>query len=307
MKTLPRLILPAILALHTVSRAAVPEVTAPPEDVRTRLALAPFYQKYVSVGGFPVVGSAKVPDAAMLEAAWLIGQMLDGRDDIRQAMVASKVRFSVMAIGELTTDIPEHSDLTPKQYWDKRARGLGATPARPSVSCGEENLLGAPGDPYRTENILIHEFAHAIHEMGLNTIDPQFDRKLKQAYRAAMDAGRWKGKYAATNRMEYWAEGVQSWFDTNRTNDHDHNHVHTREQLKEYDPALAELIASVFGDKPWRYTAPGTRRDLAHLREVDPAKLPAFAWPKELIEWNRANDLRAAKEKQQAAAPSGEK
>ena len=32
--------------------------------------------------------------------------------------------------------------------------------------------------------------------------------------------------YAAKNRAEYWAEGVQCWYDTNRTMDHDHNHIH---------------------------------------------------------------------------------
>jgi hypothetical protein len=42
--------------------------------------------------------------------------------------------------------------------------------------------------------------------------------------------------YAGLNRAEYWAEGVQDWYDTNRTMDHDHNHIHTRDQLKSYDP-----------------------------------------------------------------------
>ena len=51
-----------------------------------------------------------------------------------------------------------------------------------------------------------------------------------------MEEGLWKGKYAATNFHEYWAEGVQSWFDTNRENDHDHNHVNTREELKDVRP-----------------------------------------------------------------------
>ena len=33
------------------------------------------------------------------------------------------------------------------------------------------------------------------------------------------------------NHHEYFAEGVQSWFDNNRENDHDHNHVNTRAEL----------------------------------------------------------------------------
>ncbi|MEN8802946.1 MAG: hypothetical protein ABF297_13325, partial [Thiogranum sp.] len=89
-------------------------------------------------------------------------------------------------------------------------------------TCGEENLLGYPGDPYADENILIHEFAHNIHLRGMANIDPTFDTRLQKAYEKAMAAGLWKNKYAATNRFEYFAEGVQSWFGNNRENDHDH-------------------------------------------------------------------------------------
>lgn len=280
-RTFPSLALITLLSLAQGLRAGELVVTPPPAEVRAALKLNAFYEKYVDVSGFAVVGSAKVSDSGMLEGAWLIERMMDGRVDLLRAMTANKVRCAIMAISELTTDIPEHSDLTPKKYWDRRARGLGATRERPAVSGAEENLLCAPGDPYSTENILIHEFAHAVHEMGLNTVDPTFDGRLKAAYESAMKAGLWKGKYAATNRMEYWAEGVQSWFDTNRFNDRDHNHVHLRGQLKEYDPALAALVAEVFGDKEWRYTRPTERRALPHLRSYDPAAVPAFSWPKE--------------------------
>ncbi|MCH7729570.1 MAG: hypothetical protein IH991_24295, partial [Planctomycetes bacterium] len=51
--------------------------------------------------------------------------------------------------------------------------------------------------------------------------------------------------YAHKNRAEYWAEGVQCWYDTNRTMDHDHNHIHTRDGLKAYDPLLAKLCEDV--------------------------------------------------------------
>ena len=37
----------------------------------------------------------------------------------------------------------------------------------------------------------------------------------KKTYDSAMLAGLWKGKYASVNHHEYWAEGVQSWFDKN--------------------------------------------------------------------------------------------
>ncbi|HLU48789.1 MAG TPA: hypothetical protein VK116_11925, partial [Planctomycetota bacterium] len=202
-----------------------------PDELRSRLELAPFYAKCVLADGFPILGSERVADAALLEAAHLIDTMLTGRNDVREELIRNRVRFVVMATSELTTQIPEYSDLTPSRYWDRRARGLGATRERPVVSCGEENLLGFPGDPYREENILVHEFAHAIHALGLPA---DFDRRLRETYDQAMARGLWRGKYAATNHHEYWAEAVQSWFGTNRPPDHDHNHVDSRPELIEY-------------------------------------------------------------------------
>ena len=62
--------------------------------------------------------------------------------------------------------------------------------------------------------------------------------------------------YAGKNSSEYFAEGVQCWYDTNRTMDHDHNHIHTRAQLKKYDTALGQLCEDVLGDSKWRFISP---------------------------------------------------
>jgi hypothetical protein len=80
--------------------------------------------------------------------------------------------------------------------------------------------------------------------------------------------------YAALNKAEYWAEGVQAWFDTNRTMDHDHNHIHTRDQLKEYDPVMYQLCQDVFGDSQWRFVSPRTRAGTGYLKGYDPATAP---------------------------------
>ncbi|MBP89974.1 MAG: hypothetical protein CMJ64_25240 [Planctomycetaceae bacterium] len=280
-------VLASVVSLLLSSSFAVANeraVSTPAEAVVQHLQLGAFYKKHASCGGFPIISSEKVSDAALLEAAYLIDRMLEGREDIRQALIESKTRFSIMAADEFTTEIPEHSDLTPKNFWDRRARGLGATPVRPSVSCGEENLLCLRGDPYYEENILVHEFAHAIHDMGLKNIDEEFDRKLKAIYDQAMAEGLWKKKYAANNHHEYWAECVQSYFGTNRPPDHDHNHVDTREELKDYDPRVFALIDDVFRGNPWDYTRPAKRKHLSHLKELDVEKLPAFSWPPRLAE-----------------------
>ena len=263
-----------------VAGAASDAVGPVPESVRREFKLASFYQKFIDLDGLPVVGSTNVSDFALREAAWIVRRMLTNRADILHAMASNNVRLAVMAWNEFTTDVPEHSDLESRVYWDRRARGLGATPRRPAVSCAEENLLCFPGDPYSTENICIHEFSHAIHEMGMSRLDPTFDKRLRAAFQRAKDAGLWKGTYAATNPMEYWAEGAQSWFDNNRENDSLHNHVNTRAELKEYDPALAKLCAEVFGDNPWRYQKPAARapEGRAHLAGYDASKAPRFKW-----------------------------
>jgi hypothetical protein len=272
----------------STSEIVITPVTPPPEEVVAALRLSPFYRKHVGVGEFSVVSSDQVADAALLEAAWLIRRMLSHRPEILAALAKNRVRFVVMGVGELTTDVPEHSDLTPKDYWDKRARGLGASRRRPAVSCGEENLLCYRGDPYSTENILVHEFGHAIHGMGLSVVDPTFDERLKVVYDQALQAGLWEGTYAATNRQEYWAEGVQSWFDTNREGDSEHNRINTRAELREYDAGLAKLLVEVFGDGDWRYTRPSARRDLPHLAGFDVSQAPRFAWPESLVRRHEA-------------------
>lgn len=251
-----------------------------------------FYTQRANAGGFPIVASAKVSPYAVKEAVYLVDMMLAKRPDVRAAMVASGARLCILAHNEFTTDQPEFAQVEPvkgfeavsaKDYWDTRARGLGGSETDPFCSCAEENLLAYDGDPYDTENILIHEFAHNIHLRGLSNVDPTFDKRLKAAFGAAIKAGLWKGAYASTNHHEYWAEGVQSWFDNNRENDTQHNHVNTRTELNAYDPQLAALCREVFGDTELKYTKPQTRLS-GHLAGYDPAKAPKFVWPKRLLQ-----------------------
>ena len=252
-------------------------VTQPPAELK----VDPFYKKFTSVGGYPIVASEKVNDYALKEAAYLIGMMMAERPDVLKTMIASGSRMCILGHNEYTTDLPEFAHFKPKDYWDARARGTGGSRNDPYCSCGEENLLGYPGDPYTAECILIHEFAHNIHLRGLVNLDPTFDDRLKKAYQAAMEKGLWQSKYASVNHHEYFAEGVQSWFDNNRPPDHDHNHVDTRQELIEYDPGLAAICREVFGETELKYTKPATRLH-GHLKGYDPAAAPTFTWPERL-------------------------
>ncbi|MEZ6097216.1 MAG: sialate O-acetylesterase [Pirellulaceae bacterium] len=251
-----------------------------------------FYSQHESANGLPIVASEQVSPFALKEAAYIVDSLLAERPDVRDAMIKSGSRLCILAHNEFTTEQPEWAwlgrvrvpgvaaDMT-KDYRDARARGMGGSATDPFCSCAEENLLAFAGDPYSTECILIHELAHNIHLRGMNNVDRTFDQRVKATYDAAMSKGLWAGKYASVNYHEYFAEGVQSWFDNNRENDHDHNHVNTRAELVEYDPGLAALCEEVFGNTEFRYTKPATRLH-GHLSGFDPSTAPRFEWPKRL-------------------------
>ena len=127
--------------------------------------------------------------------------------------------------------------------------------------------------------------------MAVNQLDPGFDARLRSAYAEAMQRGLWNGTYAATNHKEYFAEGVQDWFDCNLTRRPQHNDIGTREALQKYDPPLAALLAEVFRGNRWRYVAPIARPQPGHLAGFDRPSAPRFSWPREVLEafarWQR--------------------
>ena len=227
-----------------------------PSQIPQALRQAPyqldsFYQKHCDALGLPLLGSSLVKDEALVAAYERVIGMSSALDtQVIKAMADVNTRLAIMSQTELTTDIPEHSDLNkafPDTDWNIRSRGLGATLARPASSGAEENLLCLTNDTYRGEDIFVHEYAHTIHVMGLSQLGPDFDQRLKLTFRAARRAGLWDKTYAGTNAVEYWAEGGQSWFNVNQEPQIGiHNEVNTRSELQAYDLALYELIADYF-------------------------------------------------------------
>ena len=155
-------------------------------------------------------------DRAVSEACLIVVHMLSVRDDVRVELMAQQQRVAVLGVNEVTTDVPEYRNLYqtfPGQDWD-RLRGVGATLMIPVSSAGEENVLCTGNDLFAGENILVQTFATAVL-LGVNAVDKTFNTRLQAAYNGAMSSGKWQNTYAATNRIEYYAEGVQDWFDAN--------------------------------------------------------------------------------------------
>ena len=209
------------------------------------------------------------------EVAWLIHQITQHSPAALQAMVENRVRFSIIGHNERTTEIPEHR-IHPEPHFFSDVRSRGAyCPRCLTVSAPEETVLDEGW-----YSVTIHEFAHAFHEAGLNTIDPPFDDRLRKTYNMAMARGLWKNTYAGTNMSEYWAQGVGTWFNANPG----FQLAPTRAALKNYDPDLASLLTEIFSDDAWQYTLPATRTHLPHLRGFNPQEAPRLKHPPELLE-----------------------
>ncbi|MCK9208257.1 MAG: hypothetical protein M0P66_14195 [Salinivirgaceae bacterium] len=224
------------------------KITAPPDSLK----LDPFYKQYVLVNGIPVICSHRVTKEAVYKACNIINFMTSVLPpEVLNEMVKRHARLGIMARYEGTTDIPEHRHLAndTSLNWDVRARGLGGDTETPLTTCAEENLLGFVIDKYHAEDITIHEFAHAIHLIGIAPRDSSFNTKLQIALDAALNKGKWVNTYAGTDIYEYWAEGVQSWFNVNAevaAPDGKNSPINTREELKEYDQALYQILSTFF-------------------------------------------------------------
>jgi hypothetical protein len=238
-------------------------ISAPPAEWK----LDPFYKRYVDAVGIPITSSAAVPDVALLRARDIVTGMLIERPDVRRVMIAQHIRVAILGVQEGTVDLPEQHDwkkptrddprlticerkhyderigrLTDAQYWNARARGTGGQ----LISAGAENLLGIPGERYFGEHIFVHEFSHGILS-AVAVADPALYARVERAYAAAAARGMWKGEYAMTTMQEYWAEGTQTWFNSNMQAVVDGQVILNDADLLRYDPALYNVLSEVYG------------------------------------------------------------
>lgn len=88
--------------------------------------------------------------------------------------------------------------------------------------------------------------------IGISLVDTDFGNELRATFAQALEEGLWDNTYASTSLEEYFAEGVQSWFNANMKVEEPngiHNDINSNEELKAYDPRLHSLISKYFYNK----------------------------------------------------------
>jgi hypothetical protein len=258
-----------------------PSVIEPP----ARFKVDPYYTKFTFAREFPVLGSRHVRDEALLAANDTIRKLFAYRHDVLKALIADGARLVVLGREEKLSDLPEFKESKGEAGFDE-VRYLDYAPDRKLMVVPEENVLGLPGEPFAGKGLVVSVFARALYrvtglrpvladfdrrrdkqqyELRVKRLDVEFDQKLRQAYEAALAKTLWKGTAAARDRAEYWAAGVEAYFDAAGDGQPPHladRPVTTREALKAYDPDLYALVDETMAYREhvdWRYKRPSSR------------------------------------------------
>lgn len=211
-----------------------------------------FHTKAFEWKGIYILANDAVPDEAVYRAAEIIFNSLASAGKYVASIVEVGGRFAIIPEGTKITELPDYDDLD--SSWDIY-RGLGAVEGRPTSSSGEENLLNYPTDPYGgSESIALHEWAHAIDNLGISRVDRGLMQDFAAAYENAKRTGLWKNTYADDTLDEYFAELSQSYFNDNpdrESTDGIHNEINTRAELAKYDPKAYAILKKIYGAGEW--------------------------------------------------------
>ena len=254
----------AALALAAVTGCTAATTGTPPASV----GYDPFYTQYVSADGIPILASAQVDPKALFAARDMVTGMTRHRPDLARWLSANGWRIAIMGKDEALLDLPENRDwkkpapddprltrcekkhyderigaLSDRNYWNARARGTGGQ----YMVAAEEDVLALIPDRYWGETILVHEFAHQVLA-AIRASDPALYGQVEAAYAAARRDGLWRDEYTMTTADEYWAEGTQFWFNSNRLQAFDGRRILSDADLAAYDPRLAAVLRAAYGE-----------------------------------------------------------
>lgn len=265
-----------------------------PGNPEPELGVGAFYAKQVSARGIPILSSSKVRDDALLAARDMVRSMFSHRPELAKWLAANDYRVAIIGTEEALLDLPEnahwtkpakddprltrcelkHYDvrigaLSDREYWDNRARGIGGKRTVGS----EEDVLGLPVSRYYGETIFVHEMGHNML-FAIHAVDPGLYSRIEAAYANALANDLWLNEYTTTTLHEYFAEGTQFWFNSNKLQAFEGRQILDHQDLAEYDPQLYAVLREAYGDN--------------HRLKSDPFHLSPLRVPKGPVPQNTA-------------------
>lgn len=235
--------------------------------------LSYYTQSLTTASGIVIKANARVAETALQLAAEQVDvQLARVENGIAAQMAEYGCSLAVYGARENAYVVPEHRRGYDPASYD--VEGFGGSTHNDCVSSvSERNVLRSRGDAnpylntaYPNENILIHEFGHAVRLVGMETMaDDSLSEELHDVYENAYLTGLWPNTYAISNIDEYFATLSTVWFDVMAEapdwSDGVRSPINTRAELKAYDPQAYAFFAKVYPDDvalpaPWDEPAP---------------------------------------------------
>ena len=239
------------------------------------LSYEPYYTQFLtSRDGIVVKGSSEVQPLSLEIARDIVDTMLERIPQVAALLRELGSSVVVYGLGLSSYDVPEHRmGYTLSQ---RAVDGLGGDFDNPVASVAECNLIRLLAGRYMTrypnELVFVHEFAHSIHQAGIDHLaDQTLARRLRETFANAQALDLWPGTYGMLDVSEYFATITSIWFNAqaegiNGEWDGIRGPVNTRDEMREYDPMAWRLMADIYPDKP--LPAPwDTNRDDYHVGE----------------------------------------
>ena len=244
------------------------KIVTPPPGVH------PFYRKYANAyeddytKGIVIITSDAVPDRAIRKVEQTVNKLLSARPDLRLAMSSNNIRVAIRGVAEARDNSDHPGDIGPG----------GARPERPTTYIEEEGVAWRDEDGEIHEgwyqlnrHVAVEEFGHSIHRSGLPFIDPEHDviAEINAAYVNALREGTyWPPRYLdgpgladpsmadelqmeieALRDGEYFAVGLDCFYGV--VHENSEYKLETRQQMRERDPMLYEIITRYFPTDVW--------------------------------------------------------
>ncbi|MFN8673319.1 MAG: tetratricopeptide repeat protein [Candidatus Sericytochromatia bacterium] len=146
-----------------------------------------------------------------------------------------KAKFYISPMYERITDSIYGNYLKNQRTFDGRlwddTRGFSGE----NTGIGVEALVGAI---YLNKNTLAHEFGHLLH----NNLTQEEKTKITSLYNSAKTKNQFLDYYAATNELEYFAQGIEAYVSTQEKVTSKATGKNTQELLKKVDVELFNFI-----------------------------------------------------------------
>ena len=233
----------------------------------------PYYTQFLtSRDGIKVKASPEVQPLALEIVRDIVDIMLERLPEVAEHLRSIGAECMVFALGLDAYDVPEHR--MGYLLSQRDVPGLGGDHDNPYASVAEANVIrllsGRYTTRYHNELVFVHEFAHSIHQAGMDYLDDKtYARRVRWTYDNAVKQGLWPKTYGILDFSEYFATLSSIWFNAqaegiNGDWDGIRGPVNTRDELRVYDPEGYAFMADIYPEKwlpfPW-----DTNRDVYHL------------------------------------------